>query len=290
VLPADSTLSGGTGTFAVTLKTAGSQTVIATDTQTASLAGSLGLVVTPAAASRSVLFGSVDSHRGRRTAFTIVARDPFGNTATGYDGTVTFTSSDPLASVPAGSKLTGGTGAFDATLKTAGNQTITASDSTTPAISSQSAGIVVAPAAAAKLVLSAPSFAKAGRSFAVTVAARDQFGNPATGYAGTVRLTSSDPLATLPRRKDLGDGDRRYRTVRHAQSHIAGAPSSPTSSSAAHSQTQQRVLHSHPYGTVYATTCGCPPPALVVGPPAGTMMVLPAMAIGALADVGRCRR
>ena len=39
------------------------------------------------------------------------------------------------------------------------------------------------------------------------------------------------------------------------------------------------------YGTLYATTCGFPPPLLVVGPPAGTIRVLPAMAIGEFAEV-----
>jgi hypothetical protein len=45
-------------------------------------------------------------------------------------------------------------------------------------------------------------------------------------------------------------------------------------------------------GTVQAATCGLPLPLAlpVVGPPAGTITVLPAMAIGAFADVGSWRR
>jgi hypothetical protein len=36
-----------------------------------------------------------------------------------------------------------------------------------------------------------------GQSFQVTVTLTDQYGNVATGYTGTVRVTSSDPLASL---------------------------------------------------------------------------------------------
>jgi hypothetical protein len=42
------------------------------------------------------------------------------------------------------------------------------------------------------------SVATAGVPFAATVRAVDPFGNNAPEYAGTVTLTSSDPLATLP--------------------------------------------------------------------------------------------
>src|SRR5580658_10302434 len=43
-LPADATLTDGTGTFAVTLETAGSQTVTAADTTTVSLTGTSGAI------------------------------------------------------------------------------------------------------------------------------------------------------------------------------------------------------------------------------------------------------
>ena len=46
--------------------------------------------------------------------FTVTALDPFNNTATGYGGTVHFTSSDGAAALPANSTLTNGTGTFTA--------------------------------------------------------------------------------------------------------------------------------------------------------------------------------
>src|SRR5262249_57011349 len=60
--------------------------------------------------------------------FTVTAQDQFDNTATGYTGTVHFTSSDGNPVLPADSMLTNGTGTFSATLKTAGSQTITTTD------------------------------------------------------------------------------------------------------------------------------------------------------------------
>jgi hypothetical protein len=47
-----------------------------------------------------------------------------------------------------------------------------------------------------------------------------------------------------------------------------------------------------PYGTVYANSCGSPPPPLadVSDPPAGTSTVFPNTASGALVDVGSAFR
>ena len=51
-------------------------------------------------------------------SFTVTALDPFNNVATGYAGTVHFTSSDGAAVLPANSTLTSGVKTFTATLKT----------------------------------------------------------------------------------------------------------------------------------------------------------------------------
>ena len=84
------------------------------------------------------------------------------------------------------------------TLKTAGSRTVTATDTVTGTITGTSAGITVNPAAAATLTVTAPGSGTAGSSLSVTITAKDAFGNIATGYTGTVHLTSSDGAATLP--------------------------------------------------------------------------------------------
>jgi len=53
-------------------------------------------------------------------------------------------------------------------------------------------------AGAAGLFMTITSIATVGAPFGATVRIVDQFGNNAADYAGTVALTSSDPLATLP--------------------------------------------------------------------------------------------
>ncbi len=125
-----------------------------------------------------------------------------GSVATGYTGTVHFTSSDPHAVLPADYTFTSGDNgvhAFTVTLKTAGTASLAATDTANASLSATVPGITVTPAAASTLVLSGlPSSIAAGTAGSFTVTARDAFGNIATGYTGTVHFTSSDPHASLP--------------------------------------------------------------------------------------------
>jgi len=58
--------------------------------------------------------------------------------------------------------------------------------------------ITVVAGAATTFEVDAPATATAGTAFDVTVTARDAYTNVATGYTGTVQLTSGDAQATLP--------------------------------------------------------------------------------------------
>lgn len=58
--------------------------------------------------------------------------------------------------------------------------------------------ITVIPGPAAHFSVSAPTVVEIGKPFSVTVTARDQFNNLATGYTGTVHFSSSDIVAMLP--------------------------------------------------------------------------------------------
>ena len=64
------------------------------------------------------------------------------NVASGYSGTVRFTSTDGKAILPANTAL-GGTGTFSATLETVGPQTITATDIATAWLTGSSSSIQV---------------------------------------------------------------------------------------------------------------------------------------------------
>ncbi len=154
------------------------------------------LVASAGASSVVVIPGTTTPTAGNAFNITVTARDPFGNTATGYPGTVTFTSSDYTASLPANSTMTGGTGSFPVILRRAGSQTITVSAS---GFSPDTIYVMVSAGAASRLVLSADSFTiPSGGSTNVNVTVLDAFSNVATGYTGTVVLSSSDPRRCLP--------------------------------------------------------------------------------------------
>jgi outer membrane protein assembly factor BamB len=74
---------------------------------------------------------------------TVTALDQYNNTATGYAGTVHFTSSDGAAVLPANATLTNGVGIFSVTLKTAGTQSVTVTDTDNSSITGSQTGIVV---------------------------------------------------------------------------------------------------------------------------------------------------
>jgi hypothetical protein len=148
-----------------------------------------------------VLTATTAETAGTPFSLTVTAQNSSGKTDTGYTGTIQFTSSEVQAGLPANFTFKAaydGTYTFTVTLKTAGSQSITATDATTSAITGTLSGISVSPAAASQFVLSGPSTATAGVAQSVTVTAEDPYGNVATGYTGTVQFTSSDLIAKLP--------------------------------------------------------------------------------------------
>ncbi len=205
-LPADYTFTAadaGVHTFAggVTLRTAASQTLTARDTLTSSLSGSTTVLVRPGAA-RTLQLTGVPTSTAAGAAFTVTvtARDQYNNVATGYRGTVSFSSTDGRATLPAAYTFTaadGGVHTFSngVTLITAGNQTLSLTDGTL----STSAPITVQPGTATTLQLSGvPSAVGAGTAFTVTITALDRYNNLATGYRGTITFSSTDTGAVLP--------------------------------------------------------------------------------------------
>src|SRR5260370_5845856 len=131
VLPADSTLTNGQGTFSATLIKAGSQTIAASD-NVGSGSSPMTMTVIAAPASHLAIAAMSGSTTIAGSAFTVAvtALDPYCNTDLSYSGTVHITSTDTSARavVPPDSQLTGGHGTFSATLDRAGSQTITGTD------------------------------------------------------------------------------------------------------------------------------------------------------------------
>ena len=188
----------------VTFKTAGNRTFTATDIATPSLTDTSDPVAVSAAnASSPIVAAPGSATAGQAFNATVTVKDAFGNTATGYRGTVHFTSSDPEADLPADYTFTAaddGAHTFTSAVsfKTAGNRTLTATDAGSSSITGTSDPVAVSAADAASLTVTAPSSTTAGQAVSATVTVKDAFGNAATGYRGTVEFSSSDSAATLP--------------------------------------------------------------------------------------------
>jgi hypothetical protein len=93
VLPANAQLTDGVGSFIVTLVTAGSQSITATDTVSNSITGSQTGLTVNAGGLDHFVFSAVSSPQTAGSAFsvTVTAKDLFGNTVTGYSGTPSLT-------------------------------------------------------------------------------------------------------------------------------------------------------------------------------------------------------
>jgi hypothetical protein len=214
-LPADyafTAANAGVYTFTATLKTAGTQAITATDTANFLVTGSAASTVTAAAASVLTIGGFPSpTIAGNAGTVTVTALDAYGNIATSYTGTVHLASSDAKAVLPANYTFTAadaGKHVFSATLKTAGTQSITATDTVTTGMTSSQTGIAVNPAAASVLVITGPSSVTTGVAFSITVTAYDAYGNVATGYTGTVQFKSTDSTAKLPANYTFNASDK----------------------------------------------------------------------------------
>jgi hypothetical protein len=140
---------------------------------------------------------------GASHSVTIKALDAYGNVATGYRGTIHFTSLDGEAGLPADYTFTAAdNGVHKFTnglnLKTAGSKWVRATDTATPTITGTHM-VTVTPATAKTLTVSiAANPFPAGSAHSVTVKALDAYGNLATGYTGAIHFTSSDGAAIVP--------------------------------------------------------------------------------------------
>jgi streptogramin lyase len=207
-LPDDYTFNAadmGQHTFTVTLRTAGSQSLAVADL-VSGLVGSVNTTVGPAAAATlnvTGLAGNITS--GSPASVTVTLLDPFGNRATGYLGTVSFSSSDPRATLPANYAFQAsdnGMHVFTSgvVFRQAGAQQLTVSDIANPALTGR-ATTTVNPGAPARIIVTRPiDRILPGVPFTVRACIQDMNDNTVVGYTGRVHFSStdSDPRVSLP--------------------------------------------------------------------------------------------
>ncbi len=185
-----------------TLRNSAAVTSIEVDTDPSNNTSSEEATVTPPQAAKLGLSGLPPSIPAAvATLVTVTIKDQYGNVASSYNGTVRLTCSDSSAILP--SSYTFGPGdagshTFSVTFRTPGSQTLTATDTVVTTMTATQSTTVLPAAAASFLFAASTTTPSSGFPFSATVTVRDATGNPAIGYAGTVRFTSSDTTGTLP--------------------------------------------------------------------------------------------
>jgi FG-GAP-like repeat len=184
-VPADFTFTAadaGTHMFAtgVDLFTAGARTLTVTPSDLTGQTASLTL--DPAAASRLTLSPPGTAVAGTAVPVLVSAWDPYGNAATGFNGTVHLETTDPIAALPADyTFITGDQGShtFQVTFKRAGAQSL--SVATAGLSGDQKNGIQVNPTSASQVAfIGSPTntFVRTAEPLPAVVQLEDPFGNP----------------------------------------------------------------------------------------------------------------
>ncbi|TFF37355.1 beta strand repeat-containing protein [Mucilaginibacter psychrotolerans] len=242
-LPANNTLSAGTRTFSITLKTAGSKTITASDITNVGITANTSPAVTVAAGTFTklqLLLPGETAAPGTATGKTGTPTNPTAGTAitvtvnsvdanwnvVSSTDNIGITSTDVNAALPANNTLSAGTRTFSITLKTVGSKTIMASDITNGAITANtSPSVTVVVGAFAKLQLllpgetaapgtatgktGTPTNPTAGTAITVTVNSVDANWNVVSS-TDNIGITSTDANATLPANNTLSAGTRTF--------------------------------------------------------------------------------
>ncbi|MEI8086065.1 MAG: YDG domain-containing protein [Paludibacter sp.] len=242
-LPSSAALSGGTKTYLVTLKTAGSKTVTATNSTNGAITASAGASTTinVGAVSKLQLLmpgetaapGTSTGKTGTPTAqtagtsynVTVNAVDANWNIVTSNTSTIVISSSDANAVLPANAALVAGTGTFSVTCKTAGSKTVTATDNAATLTANTGASTTISAGAFTKLQILVPGETAAagsstgktgtptgqstGTALSVTVNAVDANWNIVSS-TDNIAITSADGAATLPANATLVAGTKAF--------------------------------------------------------------------------------
>jgi Bacterial Ig-like domain (group 1) len=197
--------------FTVTFKTSGGQTLTAKDAAVPLASPALPVQVGPNVAVSFTVAGFPQSNTaGVVSPFTVTAKDAYTNIATGYAGTVHFTTTNGNSTLPsdytfvpttATSTGDGGQRSFSAALKTAGQGFVLTAQDTAPlsTITGSETGIGVFAAGTASFQftgVTSPQVATIAVPFTLT--ALDAFGNTATSCTSTVQFSTNNANSTVP--------------------------------------------------------------------------------------------
>jgi len=211
LLPADHKFSpeedGGIYTFSpIIFKTPGKHWIKAEDIENPSISGLLNTTVL-----QKIGYFTIENYPQETKAgvpfsqgIKVSVYDENGNLFENYQGSVYFTSSDPLAELYFSEenkyRFTSedkGVHVFEGEnfiLKTEGYQTITVTDGLSFATTDK----ILVKEAPYSIEITAPSEVTAGEEFDLLVEIKDKNGNLISDYEGTIELSSSDPKSEIP--------------------------------------------------------------------------------------------
>jgi hypothetical protein len=262
-LPPNAQLIAGQRTFTVTFRAGGNFNVLAHDLTDATIPDGASASVASLVLDSFEFSGISQKHQnaGQPQSLTIWARNPQGQTVTGFNGTVRVkeitsfgdgrTSPETITFV--NGVWSGGITCFraDETNINRGNVNLYVWLESAPAIDGSSNPFLVHPGPYTRVqvvtpgevqlpgslsgLLGAPSSHSAGQSFPVTVYSTDTWWNVVLG-SGSVTLSSSDPAANLPQTGALSNGAHTFnvtlntvgsRTLSASASGMTGMTSAP---------------------------------------------------------------
>lgn len=183
------------------LKTAGTHSVNATQIGNTSVTGSqTGVAVYPGNTVSFLLTKKGDSTAtaGEELDFSVIAKDVYNNTVTGFKGKVMFTSTDAQANLPGEYGFVEGDSGMKIVtviLKTAGSQSVTVSTSSNQSrsngISKGTLNVTVNPGNLAGYLFSTSAAQTVSIGWSQTVTAKDAYNNTLSGHAATLTPTST---------------------------------------------------------------------------------------------------
>ncbi len=193
----------GHTSFQVTFDTTGPQTVSVQDANDAVTGSATTNVTSAPVATQFLLVLPANVPAGVPVNGFIVPLDASGQPVPNYTGTVSFSSTDGGATLPATitfpSTSTGPFQSFTVTFATTGSQSLTATgtDADGNTITTSATTNVTAPQVPTSLAIEAPQNATVGLPVLVKVDVLDANGNPIKDFAGQITLTSGDSAATI---------------------------------------------------------------------------------------------
>ncbi|GEM_PF-4906897 len=205
-LPESVTFQAGRVLVPIVFHTSGEQVITITDAADPSISASATTRVAQPIVATSILVAvPAQVVAGRAAPVKMIAVDAAGRPVPTFTGTASITTSDPGATATQVSFINGraqGTVTFAAS----GPQTLTVTSHGDAPISGAAATNVLIPQVLTRFGVFLPVRAPVGGLVTAIVAALDANGRPIRGFAGTVGLTCTDPLATVPESVTLQDG------------------------------------------------------------------------------------